>query len=85
MTDKEFIFNFQRIPGHMNISGNEKADAMTKLKQTLSKIKVLFTFFDIINNEIAQKISKNGKINGKTPFLKISHISHSTRHPGNAI
>ena len=85
LTDKGFILNFQWILGHKNIPGNEKADALAKLMQTLSKTKELLTSFGIINNEIALKILKKWKINEKTPFLTIPHISHSTRHPDNAI
>ena len=35
LVNKGFIFNFQWIPGHMDISGNEKADTMAKLGQLL--------------------------------------------------
>ena len=52
LANKEFILNFQWIPGHMDIPGNEKADSMAKLKQLLLKKEELFTFFDVINNKI---------------------------------
>ena len=54
----------------MNIPENEKTDAMAKLKKTLLKIKKLFTFFDIINNEIVLKILEKWKNQWKNTISK---------------
>ena len=57
-------------PGHMDISGNQRADPMAKSGQTLSKTKELPIFFNVINNKIALQILEKWKNQWKHTFFK---------------